>query len=178
MVAKLYALFGVTVLSGAVYADVCHAPRAVYQHQAVAVVAPVAVSLPLYGASYTGGDGETAEALRAILEELKAMRQELAGLRGGAAGPQAVTAKNDPDPILVKHCAACHTDGPNVKGDFGMFDDKGILLKLNGPDKRAVVKRVREGTMPPAGKPRLTVDEKATVETFAISPAPAAPPKK
>jgi mono/diheme cytochrome c family protein len=180
MIARLYALGGVLVLSGVVTADVCRsthcAPVQASAYVAPAYVAPVAIAVPLYGASYTGGgDPETAELLRALIEEMRALRADVAGLR---TGPQAQAAPGrDPVAVLSASCAACHTAGPKLKGEFEMFAPDGKPLKLNGPDRRAIEKRVREGTMPPPDKGKLSADDKAAIAAFAASPpAPAAAP--
>lgn len=184
MTAKLYAFDSLLVLAGVVSADVCRsgqvcAPVQTYQapaYVAPAYVAPVAVAVPLYGASYNTGDPETALALQAILEELRALRGEVAGLRGSGAPPGAQAApRADPAKVLAVHCAACHTEGPKLKGDMAFFDPKGQLLKLNGPDKRAIEKRTREGTMPPPERPKLTPDDKAAIGAFAAGPPLPAP---
>lgn len=171
MFAKLYAIFGCTVLGGAVYADVCHTPhhQTIYQNQhGVAVVAPLV--LPLYGASYTGEtDNESKELLRQILETQKAILEKLTA--GGGTGPVGSLAVSKPDGLKVmeKNCAGCHTAG-KVKGDFEMYDAKGQMLKLNGPDKKEIAKRVANGTMPPVSVGRLTQGEKDSIKEFVESP--------
>lgn len=177
MIAKLYALGGLLALAGVVTADVCHAPAYPAQVYAPAYVAPATIVLPLYGASYSEADPESALALQAILEELKAMRQEIAALRS-PAGPQPQAApKIDPVKVLAANCAGCHTPGPKLKGEFEIFAPDGKPLKLNGPDRRAIEKRVREGTMPPPGGPKLSADDRAAIAAFVASP-PAATPAK
>jgi mono/diheme cytochrome c family protein len=182
MISKFYAAASLLTLAvaGTLHADVCrstHCAPAQYQAHAAyvapAYVAPVALAVPLYGASYSGGDPETAELLRALIEEMRALRADVAGLRG----PQAQAAPGrDPVQVLTANCAACHTAGPKLKGEFEMFSPDGKPLKLNGPDRRAIEKRVREGTMPPPDKGKLSADDKAAIAAFAASPpAPAAP---
>jgi mono/diheme cytochrome c family protein len=182
VIAKLYCLSAVAVLvaAGTLQADVCRTGHVqTYQantaYVAPAYIAPVALAVPLYGASYSGGDPETAELLRALLAEIQALRSDVSSLR---TGPQAQAAPGrDPVAVLSASCAACHTAGPKLKGEFEMFAPDGKPLKLNGPDRRAIEKRVREGTMPPPDKGKLSADDKAAIAAFAASPpAPAAAP--
>jgi hypothetical protein len=58
-----------------------------------------------------------------------------------------------------------------------LFTDKGETVRLSPPDRRALEKRVREGTMPPAGKPRLSAEDKAAI-LGAIKDAPKVVPSK
>ena len=62
-------------------------------------------------------------------------------------------------PLLAKHCQACHY-GDKPKGDFPI--DKLSLDFGNNENRRqwlAVLKQVKDGTMPPKGKPRPTAQE-------------------
>ncbi len=149
------------------------------QHQAVAaavvVTAPSLVTVPLYGASYSGGDTSDAELkdlLRQLIEEQRATRAEIAALRGGAGPFKAAGAPGlDPIAVLTKNCQSCHS-GEKPAGGYSMFDDAGSLLKPSPPERRSIEARaVKKGDMPPSGKPKLTAEEKAAVEAFVATPA-------
>ncbi len=150
-------------------------------HNHVVVAPPLlATPIPIYGAAYTGSESETTRALEAILAELKAMREELSALRssGAPVGALALQSGKDPVATVKASCASCHTEGKSPGGGFEMFDLKGNPLKLNGPDKREIDKRVRQGTMPPPDKKKLAQDEKLAIAKFLEIQATPIPPAK
>lgn len=184
----LLAALGGLVLSVPTSAQHCHQPAPVAPLAvASAHVSPV-LALPLYGAAYTGGAGygEQNEALRLILEELRALRADIAALKdGGPVGSLPLRKAADPYKVMQAHCAACHTSGiaDTKGGGFELFNDKGQPLKLSRPDREVITKRVSAGTMPPATKPKLSAEDKdallsALKDTPKTGPAPKEVPAK
>lgn len=71
-------------------------------------------------------------------------------------------------PILKKHCFKCHND-QNLKGSidlktffFGVDSHESRIIK-GGKIWMKVIKQLEEGTMPPKGERRLTMDERDTL---------------
>ncbi len=90
---------------------------------------------------------------------------------GSAPGPDGAppdgTCRPDRDawaasirPLLADRCGLCHGESPSFGAPFTLLDYDGLLAGEPGA-RRAdrVAVRVGEGTMPPAGQPRLTNDE-------------------
>lgn len=153
--------------------------------QTPVVVAPaVATILPLYGAGYTGGSGsEQTDLLRQLLDEIKALRADVADLKaGGGVPPLKARATEDPTAILKANCASCHT-GQKSRAEFQLFTDKGEPVFLNGPTRKEILARVKaqpgHPVMPPPGHDRLTPAQIGALEAaFSTAKAPdPAPPK-
>lgn len=158
-------------------AQPCHQP---VKHDAAFVNVAPAVVLPLYGAAYTGGSGYTEQydALRLILEELRALRADIASLKGSTVPGGALPLKGaDPIAITRANCASCHSGDAEKGGGFAMFNDKQQPLKLSPADRREITKRVSNGTMPPPSKPKLSQGDKESL-LAALRDAPKAPAPK
>ena len=84
----------------------------------------------------------------------------------GADASAAERYYNEVETILADHCFSCHGNGSN-KGSVTLDDfasDDAIFAK---PDSwNHVLKNVRAGLMPPAGKPQPTAAELRTLETW------------
>jgi mono/diheme cytochrome c family protein len=165
-------------------ADSCRTGYApAYNNHAVAVVNPTVV-LPLYGAAYTGeADAETADLLKQLLAEIRALRADLqkgpppAGPSDTGDGPPVAPLKTiDVGAVVKAKCASCHT-GDAAKSGFEMVTDKGDLVKLNGLSRKAVRDRVDGkggGPMPPPKSPQLTPAEKEALKKALTDPIPEA----
>jgi len=136
-------------------------------HVVTPVIAPVAI--PLYGAGYNpgygqqqGGDPDTNALLKQLLEEMKAMRAELAKQPDATASSAGDVEAKATLALLQKSCMSCHTEG-SEKGDLAMFSKEGDAFKLSGAAKREIIRRVTSGSMPP--KPAvLSAAEKAAIK--------------
>jgi hypothetical protein len=67
-------------------------------------------------------------------------------------------------PILEKHCFSCHHDTKrsadiSLKNIFMGINDTKALIVRDGKVWMNVVKQVQNGSMPPKGKPRMTLEE-------------------
>lgn len=131
------------------------------------VTNPVATAftLPIYGAAYqpvaASTDDDTKALLKALIDEVKALRADIA--KGSSGQPSALNVPKEIDPLTVlkASCASCHT-GEKSKGGFAMYTDKGELVRLSPADRREVSKRVANGNMPPPpGK--LSTEQKDAV---------------
>jgi mono/diheme cytochrome c family protein len=154
----------------------CAAPAV----QAQPVVTQIlGVTVPLYGAGYSGAGSEQTDLLRQLLEEIKALRSDVANLQAGGTVPPLGARAVDVSKIVKANCASCHTGGvaDDKGGGFELFTEKGEVIKLSPADRRSVEKRVREGTMPPATKPRLSAEDKAAL-LGALKDAPKVVPSK
>ncbi len=94
----------------------------------------------------------------------------------GAETHDAIEFCKDVEPVLLDHCLACHGDGLK-KGNVTL--DKFESDEARDHDRTfwwTVLKNVRAGIMPPAGKPRPSAEEIRTLESwikrtvFAIDP--------
>ena len=85
----------------------------------------------------------------------------LAGRASGGEHSATARFENDIQPILIDYCYRCHADGIN-KGAVAF--DHGSSTDLVGKKELwwNVLKNVRAGLMPPAGKPRPTRERTAT----------------
>ena len=131
------------------------------------ITTPVAnaFTLPIYGAAYqpasTTGDDDTKALLKALIDEVRALRADIA--KGSTGQPSALSVPKEIDPVTVLKtaCASCHT-GEKSKGGFALYTDKNELVRLSPADRREVSKRVSNGNMPPPpGK--LTTEQKDAV---------------
>ncbi len=79
----------------------------------------------------------------------------LVGRAAAGENPAAERFENDIQPLLIDYCYRCHADGLK-KGNVAF--DQGSASELIGKKDLwwAVLKNVRAGLMPPAGKPRPT----------------------
>jgi hypothetical protein len=78
-----------------------------------------------------------------------------------ARGDNPLTARfvEEIQPILIDHCYRCHADGQK-KGNIGLDQfTTDAALTANRDLWWAVLRNVRSGMMPPAGRPRLSTDE-------------------
>jgi hypothetical protein len=85
---------------------------------------------------------------------------------GEKEGLAAAKFREQVEPILMDRCYACHANGIK-KGSVTLDDfptDASILAKKELWS--SVLKNVRGGLMPPAGKPRLSSDEMKTLESW------------
>lgn len=84
----------------------------------------------------------------------------------GAAESAADRFRDRVEPILAEHCFACHGNGIK-KGSVTLDDFADDSAILGRKDLwNSVLKNVRAGLMPPAGKPRPTVDEMKALEDW------------
>jgi hypothetical protein len=147
------------------------------------VVATPAVVVPTYGVSYSPsscGSDETNRLLEALLQEQRALRQEVANLKaGGAAQPR------DPKVLLRANCARCHTEGQLAAGtEFSMFDQKGELYGLSAIDRKVMAKRLQAGTMPPPERDntglrvqKMIAADRTELASLLLNPPPAPKPQ-
>lgn len=78
-----------------------------------------------------------------------------------------LTYAKDIMPLVRSHCLTCHGT-PQIKGGFDMRTlagvmkggDSGDALKAGDPSKGSLWTLVKDGEMPPAGKPKMTDAEK------------------
>jgi protein TonB len=78
-----------------------------------------------------------------------------------------VTFAKDIQPLIRSHCLTCHGT-PKIQGGFDMRTlaavmkggDSGDALKPGDPSKGSMWALIKDGEMPPAGKPKLTDAEK------------------
>lgn len=131
----------------------------VVDHAAVvtaAVFAPVPVYVPQYSVGYAGPDNTQ------LLQEIQALRREVADLRNQRPQPlpelakaaKNVTVNEHPAvEILRKNCAACHSaDMAKAKGaGFTLFDVAGFA-SLTDKQALAIARNVYSGRMPKGGK--------------------------
>jgi mono/diheme cytochrome c family protein len=146
----------------------------------------VVVTAPFFGARYVepppeaaappAGSGADSDTLKAILEELKAIRRLLAddakGDDGGERVGAATKAGATPPALLSAGnvCFGCH--GPAVANEKGagfvMFErnEKGdgyALTKVDEGMRSRLLRKVRTDDMPRAPARKLTPEEKAAV---------------
>ncbi|MBI3408508.1 MAG: DUF1592 domain-containing protein [Planctomycetes bacterium] len=65
-------------------------------------------------------------------------------------------------PLLSKHCAGCH-DGAKPKADLTLTFKDAAAASKNKPLWEKVGRQLRTGAMPPAGRPRPTLEEFDTI---------------
>src|SRR5262245_53831409 len=88
-----------------------------------------------------------------------------------AGGRDAERFDEEVQPILEEHCSACHGNGTK-KGGVSLDDVSGDTSKLRDPTLWwAVLRNVRAGMMPPAGKPRPSDDDRRRLEDWIKSAA-------
>jgi hypothetical protein len=88
-----------------------------------------------------------------------------------AGGRDAERFDEEIQPILEEHCTACHGNGAK-KGGVSLGDVSGDPSKLHDPTLWwAVLRNVRAGMMPPAGKPRPSDDDRRRLENWIKSAA-------
>jgi mono/diheme cytochrome c family protein len=136
------------------------------------VVTPVAtaITLPIYGAAYqpvaASADDDTKALLKALIDEVRALRADLAkGAPTGQPSALAVPKEVDPVAVLKTACAACHT-GEKSKGGFLIYTDKGESVKLSPADRREMTKRIANGNMPPPPGKLGTAEKDAVVKAL------------
>lgn len=158
----------------------CAAPTVAVQTYATATYA-TPILIPTYGVvyapTYGGTTDETNRLLAELLAEQRALRSEIAALKDGT-GPKVF---KDPRPSLKANCARCHTEGQLAPGtDFSLFDEKGEPFALSSVDRKAMAKRLQNGTMPPpvteAGGlkvQRMLAADRAELAGLLLNPPPA-----
>jgi mono/diheme cytochrome c family protein len=145
------------------------AVKAVAVQQIVYPIVPV-VAVPVYQISYTppAPAAQTQQQVdeTGIVAELKAIRLELARLRGAGVGHQAA-APNGAG-LLTRKCAACHAAAvAEEKGaGFVLLEKDGKLAALSLTEKKRIERRVSGGQMPPAPRQALTEEEQRTLFEF------------
>jgi len=72
------------------------------------------------------------------------------------------------DPIIATYCIDCHTAGGTGTGDFTSYSDLKIAAD-NGSLKRTVFTLK---SMPPAGSPELTDEQRANIKCWVEQGAP------
>ncbi|HTH46307.1 MAG TPA: DUF1592 domain-containing protein [Candidatus Limnocylindria bacterium] len=84
----------------------------------------------------------------------------------GVESPAAANFRRDIQPLLMQYCADCHADGEH-KGGVAFDDLKSEEALLGKPELwLAALKNTRAGLMPPAKKPRPTVEEQRKLEAW------------
>lgn len=143
----------ILVCASVAQAQHCYKPSYVQQNYAQQVQV-LGVTVPLYGAVYTGENYvQQSDILLQLLEEIRGLRADVADLRSGGT----VTAqdkKQDVFALFKDSCVSCHS-GAKPKGEFALVGSDGKYLKLSPADRRSVVERVERvgaGQMPPLGK--------------------------
>jgi mono/diheme cytochrome c family protein len=156
--------------AGAVYHSP-HVQKQVVVAQPVVLTQFVPVVVPAYSVGYDPSTPGVVEELRAIREELARAREALTAPQAG--GPLVLPQQAPPDPmrplkqtswqgVLQKHCAACHT-GEKAKAGLQIFTAPGILGDANPFDLWDVV---AAGAMPPKTKPRLDAAEATALKAW------------
>lgn len=123
---RLIAILAIGLLGTAALASPCN--------DRIALAAPGQILLP----SYYPVQGQPSQAndavLQAILDELRAIREQLGGR---ASDPYTM------EGVALQACAACHTAGKQPKAGFIMVDKDGKLNSdLSLGDRRAIYARV------------------------------------
>lgn len=105
-----------------------------------------AALLPAYGPSFSSSD----DLLKQILEEVRGLRKDVQGLKGGTPGQQQDGALG----VVGTRCLSCHQDGKaqDKGGGFVLVEKDSSLAELSLAEKRRVVRLVQKGDMPPSGK--------------------------
>lgn len=135
------------------------------------------VVVPHYSAAYSPSNVD--QQLAAIAAEVKAARADIAKLLKIAeevhANPPADKPDEAADPNAPKPpkdlvgaaniCNGCHSqaDAETKGGDFKLFDARGAFAKISTRKAKAAADMVRNGTMPPAGAPKLTAEQKTAI---------------
>jgi len=134
---------------------------------------PPAVVTPSYGAALPIGlpyalSAADSKAQRDYQERLisllESMDRRLANLEAAAGVKQAATRQDQQAALLVAKCAACHTPAAAEKkgGGFELFEADGRTpRRLDARSATRVKQSIVDGTMPPEGRPPLTVPEKS-----------------
>ncbi len=123
--------------------------------------------VPAYQASYSASDDllkQLVEVNKLTVVELRLLRQDLQGLRGGQAPvPAGLTLQA----VMVNKCAMCHgADVAQEKGaGFVLVEKDGKLAELSITEKRRVVREVENGRMPKAPH-TLTPEERSAILTL------------
>lgn len=119
----------------------------------------------IYGTGYNDNYGSKAleeilELFRLQAEEQKFLRERLQQLESGKVAP---VKKEDHLDILVKNCAACHTEGKTKdKNNIELFSVEGDFFKANKFTTKAIVDAINSGSMPPDGT--MTEVDRMTVK--------------
>ena len=82
-------------------------------------------------------------------------------------------------PILKTHCTGCHGDVPKPKADLDLRtlasiakgSTSGDAVVANDLKKSGIWLTIEDGSMPPAGKPKLTPSEKKVIKDWIESGA-------
>lgn len=166
-------LFGMTGLANA---DSCQSVQVVQQAQIVTpliqtqtlAVPVVQAVVPIYSAVYNpqvqnqqDADNET---LLKILEELKAMRQEINSLKVPVLPVEAPKKEFGSFQVVKNSCYGCHNSdkADDLGGGFVMFKDPNNLLDLEEADKKRIVSRVSKNSMPPPEK-KISAEAKSLI---------------
>lgn len=151
-------ILGLMVSAGVASGDGCRTVvpvRHAIVNQVQAVVAPVAAVVPVQVAAYSVGynaQGDTAQALREIVAELKALRESLGGT-GGGTPTTTDTNQTRVEAVMVAKCAACHKpDVAKTKGgNHTLLTADGKLAQ--GVNLFELWDEVDSGRMPKGGPP-------------------------
>lgn len=153
-----------------------------------AVVAPVAVTVPQYSASYVPeAQDPHADRLAAIESRLRRIEDKLDAVlqiaRDGA-GPETVgtPSPKTPDPLrtAAAKCNRCHGVAvfEEKAGGMQLFNADGRFHALTNRDRRKLVAMVESGKMPPpeAQLPLSDAEKAALLNVFRPTPAPVPAP--
>lgn len=107
----------------------------------------------------TEANGQKSDRTNELLEQLL--------LRSGGPTPAQAPTKVEFSTTVEKHCVSCHTPtkADKLGGDFIFFADaEGKVVKpFSLQEKKEIVKRVQNGTMPPLPRPPMSAAERTAI---------------
>lgn len=157
---KLIALLALLVAAAGVHACPHTVQQVVVKKRAVVVAQPVVaavvapVLVPTYTAAYYAPSDQSE-----VVKELRALRAELAALKGGATGEVLSL-----QALVAGKCASCHQP-KNAEARGGgqvLIEDDGKLPPFSLAEKKAIIRAVESGEMPPRSP--LAAHEKAALK--------------
>lgn len=167
------------MMAGISYGDSCHQVQQVIQTHQAQIVTPVVQTqtlavpvvqavVPIYSAVYNPQvQNQTAdnETLLKILEELKAMRQEINSLKVPILPIEAPKKEISSSFKTIKNsCYGCHNSdrADDHGGSFVMFKSPDQLVEFEDADKKRIVSRVSKNSMPPPEK-KISAEDKSLI---------------
>lgn len=96
---------------------------------------------------------------------------------GPACAPEVSAFRGTVRPLLERYCGSCHGDTPNYGAPVSLLDPAALLAPREGGLRLVdrVAQRLADGTMPPAGMPRLPSAEANAIAAWASCGAVSVP---